>query len=242
MQQAEHPGRWERKGAQIFRPSTPERYPQQLRVFDHLVRTIHERGGYLFYYADEKPLGTGKQTNLDPANREREAMRETLNRLARHADGRGQNMMVIIDQINEKTRAERLPDMYGHILGRASEYREMRRIVEPPMHVDSQLSANIQFADWVAACVSRAIDYQLIQSSRYQWVTDETKLTQIRGSFTHESKLHLHHRSVEDFNHSEVFNRTRRMYPKPDGQLVAAWLDPAAGRKMRAIAEKRQDP
>ncbi|MDO5618687.1 DUF3800 domain-containing protein [Kocuria sp.] len=235
-QKAEHPGRWERKGAQIFRPATPERYPQQLRVFDSLVKTVHECGGHLFYYADEKPIGTDKQTNLNPANREREAMRETLNRLARHADG----VMVIIDQVNEKTRAERLPDMYGHILGRAGEYREMRRIVEPPMHVDSQLSANIQFADCVAACVSRAIDYQLIQTSKYQWVTDEAKLKQVRGSFTHESKLHLHQRSIQDFNHSEVFNRARRLYPTPKGQLVATWIDSAAGRKMRAMAEKNR--
>lgn len=238
VREAEHPGRWERKGAQIFRPATPQRHPEQLRVFDHLVREVHERGGRLFYYADEKPLGTAKQTGLDPAKREAEAMQETLNRLARHADTCGQNMMVIIDQINEKTRAERLPNMYGHILGRATEYQEMRRIIEPPMHVDSQLSANIQFADWVAASTGRAIDYQLIESSRYGWVTDDSVLRQVRGSFTHESKLHLWHRSVSDFHHSAIFNRSRRVFPTPRGQILASSIDPDAGRKMRAIAER----
>lgn len=73
-------------------------------------------------------------------------MQETLNRIARCADRQDQHVMVVIDQINEKTRAERLPNMYGHILGRAKDFPEMRRIIEPPMHVDSQLSANIQFA------------------------------------------------------------------------------------------------
>lgn len=153
IDKAEHPGRWERKGAQIFRPSTPRQYPQQLRIFDSLVRKVRNLNGRLFYYADEKCPGTPKQTNLDPAERETRAMQETLNRIARHAESQDTNVMVIIDQINEKTRAERLPNMYGHILGRASDYPEMRRIIEPPMHVDSQLSANIQFADWVAACV-----------------------------------------------------------------------------------------
>ncbi|GLU85978.1 hypothetical protein Kosp01_07240 [Kocuria sp. NBRC 114282] len=238
VREADHPGRWERKGAQIFRPATPTKYPEQLRVFDHLVRTVHEHGGQLFYYADEKPLGTDRQTSLDPARREAEAMQETLNRLARHADTHGQNMMVIIDQINEKTRAERLPNMYGHILGRAAGHQEMRRIIEPPMHVDSQLSANIQFADWVAACVGRAFDYQLISSSRYEWVTDESALRQVRGSFTHESKLHLWQRSVSDLHHSEVFNRSRRLFPTPRGQVLGLSIDPDAGRKMRAIAEK----
>lgn len=37
--------------------------------------------------------------------------------------------------------------MYAHILGRSSEHKEMRRIIEPPMHLDSELSTNIQFAD-----------------------------------------------------------------------------------------------
>lgn len=30
--------------------------------------------------------------------------------------------------------------MYGHILGRAAEFPEMKRIIEPPMHVDSILT------------------------------------------------------------------------------------------------------
>jgi hypothetical protein len=48
-------------------------------------------------------------------------MRETLNRLSTHAEIEGKNLLVMIDQITEKTRAERLPNMYGHILGRAAD-------------------------------------------------------------------------------------------------------------------------
>lgn len=160
---AAHPGRWERKGADPFRADTLERQPQQFRVFNALVRRVKERGGSLFYYAYEKPLGTPKQTGLDTEERETRAMQEALNRIARHAESCDSNVMVMIDQINEKTRAQRLPRMYGHILGRAAEYPEMRRIIEPPMHIDSVLSSNIQFADWVAACVNRCIDFQLIR-------------------------------------------------------------------------------
>lgn len=83
---AEHPGRWERKGSEIFRPLTHEKFPQQLRVFSGLVKRLTRLGGRLFSYADEKPLGTPKQTGLDTVRRETEAMQEPLNRLARHAD------------------------------------------------------------------------------------------------------------------------------------------------------------
>jgi len=240
IEAAEHPGRWERKGSSIFRPDTFDKFPQQIRVFSTLVRAVRSLGGHLFYYADEKPLGTPKQTNLDTDVRETNAMRETLNRIARHADRRESNVMVMIDQINERTRAARLPAMYEHILGRASDYPEMRRIVEPPMHIDSVLSSNIQFADWVAACVTRAIEYQLIQESPYQWVTKERALPSIRGSFTRESKLHLWQRSLADFHNSDVFRADRPLYPRPQGQLLGDG-NLAQFRKIKAAAERARE-
>lgn len=164
-------------------------------------------------------------------------MQETLNRIARHADHQDAHVMVMIDQINEKTRAERLPNMYGHILARASDFPEMKRIIEPPMHVDSVLSSNIQFADWIAAFVTRSIDYQLISESLYSWVTEAKRVPAARGACTHELKLHLHRRSVPDMNHSEVLRSTRSLYPTPAGQLLSAGVDPATLRKIRGIAE-----
>ena len=233
----EHPGRWERKGARIFRPQTLDSFPQQFRVFNGIVGYLRGKGGVLFYYADEKPVGTPKQTGLDPAARESQAMAETLNRLARYADRRNDHLLVMIDQINEKTRVERLSSMYGHIFSRAVDYPEMRRIVEPPMHIDSKLSANIQFADWIAACVTRAIDYQLVRTSRHQWVTDDKLFSSLGGAFTYESKLHLYNRSLTDIHHSRLFDRSRPLYPRPDGQLLGSSIDPDVARKMRGIAE-----
>ena len=62
---AKHRGCWERKGASIFRSTTPERYPQQLRIFNALVKYVRAQKGMLFYYVDEKPLGTPRQTHLN---------------------------------------------------------------------------------------------------------------------------------------------------------------------------------
>lgn len=233
----EDPGRWERKGSDVFQSQTAADYPQQLRVFNAFVRQIRGIGGSLFYYADEKPVGTPKQTKLDAQVRESRAMTETLNRLARHADRQSTDLLVMIDQINEKTRKERLARMYAHILGRAAEFPEMRRIIEPPMHIDSQLSANVQLADWVAACMSRAIDYQLLRTSKHRWVVETDLLNALRGSFTRESKLHLWKRSVGDVHNSQVLQATRVLFPQPIGQNVGASIDPDVARKMRGIAE-----
>lgn len=175
----------------------------------------------------------------EPVDRETAAMEETLNRIARFANSKQSNVMVIIDQVNEKTRAERIPRMYSHILGRASQFREMRRIVEPPMHVDSKLSANIQFADWIAACVTRAIDYQLIDSSRYSWVVERDALPNRRNAFTVESKLHLWHSSIDDIKNAQLFNPHRTIQPSESAIAVNTQQN-IPWEAMRAAAVRQQ--
>lgn len=245
IEAAEHAGRWERKGSDVFRASTPDDFPAQLRVFDALIRQVRRMGGQLFFHADEKPLGTPAQTRggFDSdkhlsTDRETRAMREALNRIARHADHRDENVMVIIDQINEKDRSARVPLMYSHILGRAAEYPEMRRIIEPPMHVDSVLSANIQFADWVAACVTRAIDYQLLEDSPHAWIAGPKTLPSLKGAFTSESKIHLWHKSVPDIHHDRIFSVSRPLWQRVSGQTVFHDVHPSAIRRVAAAAER----
>ncbi|RZT63903.1 uncharacterized protein DUF3800 [Microcella alkaliphila] len=238
--QSSAPDQWERKGSMIFRETTLQRYPQQLRVFNALVRRLRSIGGNLFFYVDEKPIGTPKQTRLDTVSRESAAMKETLNRLARHAEGRESSLLVLMDQVNEKQRIDRMPTLYAHMFSRSNEFEEMKRIVEPPMHIDSAVSSNIQFADWVAASLSRAIDYQLVEESEHAWITGYAAES-LRGSFTKESKLHLWQRGVGDIHHSAALKPERPLYPKVGGQRVSAGIPDAAIRKLRAAAERRGD-
>lgn len=216
------PNQWEKKGSDLLYALVYEERRQNLRVLGSLISKLRNLGGQLFYYAEEKPLGTPKETNCGPEEfkgREESAMRESLNRLARAADVNDESVLVLMDQINEKSRKQRLPAMYAHILGRASWHEEMRRIVEPPMHIDSQLSANTQFADWVCAMIKRAIEYQLVEDSRYAWISEARELQVAFGAFTHESKLHLWQRSIDDLHHSEVLNRERRVIAR-SGSLL----------------------
>ncbi|MFG6302568.1 DUF3800 domain-containing protein, partial [Corynebacterium hesseae] len=206
------PGRWERKGADLLFAKAYDERPQNLRLLGSLISKLRQLNGNLFYYAEEKPIGTPKETNCGPnefRQREETSMRESLNRLANHAHSLDQSMLVLMDQINEKSRIQRLPVMYAHILGRATEHKEMRRLIEPPMHIDSKLSSNIQFADWVCALVKRAVEYQLVEDSRYSWIPFASQLSAARGAFTYESKLHLCGRSISDLHHSEIIYAER---------------------------------
>lgn len=237
---AEHPGRWEKKGSVIFHSFTAQNYPDQIRVFTGLVRILQEKlGGTLFYYADEKPIGTPKQTRLDKDEREALAMREALNRLCTFAERKNEQLLVMIDQINEKDRAKRLPRMYSHILGRAIDHAEMRRIVEPPMHVDSLLSANIQFADWVAAAVTRGIERQLLvtEVDRNEWVP--RILSQpLRRAFTRESKLHLHNRSHLDIHGAAAFSAVRPLAGRDHARRIGDSVSPEQYQLMKEAAER----
>lgn len=237
---AEHAGRWEKKGSEIFHSYTAKNYPDQIRVFNGLTRLLIERfGGVLFYYADEKPIGTPKQTKLDKDARETAAMRETLNRLCTFADAKQQQLLVMIDQINEKDRAKRLPNMYGHILGRAGDHAEMKRIVEPPMHVDSALSANIQFADWVAAAVTRAVERQLLvtEVERNDWIP-QVMFKPLRRAFTRESKLHLHHNSYDDFHGATVFTKGRPLAGRDGARRIMDAVPMEQLRRIKDAAER----
>lgn len=226
------------KGASLFRTDTPEKRPENLRIFSSLVRNLQSRGGYLFYYADEKAIGTPKQTQVLPEDREFSAMQETLNRIARHADYKGENVLVTIDSINEKQRAARVAKMYQHIFARSSEHKEMRRLLEPPMHLDSKLSSNIQFADWVAGYITRAIDRQLIEDSKFLWVGEHQSCNSIKRTFTYESKLHYYKRSIDDLNHSSLVHVERPLFTQPQGQFLASSIPQEALRKLRAAAER----
>lgn len=232
---------WERKGADIFYPDAPNGYAHQLRAFNGLVKEIVRLGGHLFYYAEEKRLGTPKQVKISSADRRARALKGTLNRLARHSHQLGRNLMILMDSVNENERKDIVHFGYGHIYARASEHPEMWRILEAPMHVDSSLSSGIQMADWIAAYLSRAISYQLIYHSRYAYITDPKLFAALHGSFTSNSKLHLYQRSIDDLQHSMVISTYRPLFQSRSGgnPLVNA-IDPDTLTKVRRVAEAAQ--
>lgn len=105
------------------------------------------------------------------------------------------------------------------------------------MHIDSALSSNVQLADWVAACVGRAVDYQLLEYSRYGWVSHWHSAA-MKGAFTYESKLSLWHRAVPHLHHSQIFEGARPLYPEARGQQLRHSVDPQVLRRIKAAAER----
>lgn len=226
----DNPGRWERKGSDIFTPDAWSAYRPQIRVFRGLVRKLSELGGRIFYYADEKERGTDRQVRITREQRERNALTESVNRLCRHADRQSQRLLILMDQVNERHRWEQVQATYAHIFARSREFREMKAVIEPPMHVDFTLSANVQFADWVAGAVNCAVDRQLIENSRYMWIPEALREAMTR-TITNESKLHLWQSSLPDLNHIDIFKEARPVIDR----LRNASMSPEDRRKLEKV-------
>ena len=213
-------GTWERKGSDIFTPVAWDCYRRPIEGFRELVRFLCARGGRLFFYGEEKPLGTAKERWGKDSRLQKQGLLEfkwgclhqALNRLCTYAESQGEDLIVIMDTENEKERVVQVQNSYAHIFNRTADpdHGEMRRLIESTMHVDSKLSANVQFADWVAAAVRRAFEYQLLEDSPFNWVpTAFGDLT--RSKPTIESKLYLSHSrgGVRDLHNSDIFARER---------------------------------
>ena len=182
-----------------------------------LARISSNYGGKLFYFVREKPIGSpgqvwGKDTgNSWEAMREErtlECLSEAINRLCRYAEHEDQNILLFQDMINEKQRFHQVTRSYAHIYSRIKEHQEMLRILEAPAYIDSELSTNIQCADWVAALIGRACDYQLIPGSSYKWVA-ETFYRYLHGHFTYESTLQFNMRSIDNIHNIKILDRAR---------------------------------
>lgn len=218
------PGRFEVKGSDVFRVNKYKLYPQNIKYFMKLVNKLNYLGGKIFYFVKEKPRGTFPEINksLDYRYSKRDEgglrqwmddmhdfiMRQVLNRLARHAVASDENIMVMMDQINENERKPYMSLAYAHILSRSSKYPEMDKIVEPPMHIDSSISANIQFADWVSAFLSKFIFYQLDDGWEHYVPENDMKLLFVNKIFTYESKMEFYGYTV-DIHNSEVLHECR---------------------------------
>ena len=107
------------------------------------------------------------------------------------------------------------------------------------MHVDSALSANIQFADWIAAAVSRAVELQLLVSEveRNAWIPP-TLSPALRRVFTRESKLHVHSGAHDDLRGAAVFSAVRPLAGRDGVRRIVDAVGPQQYRLMREAAER----
>lgn len=74
------------------------------------------------------------------------------------------------------------------------------------------------------------------------WVGEHRSHFDIAGSFTHESKLHLYHKSVQDLNHSQLIHKERPLWDHDNHNVsVGSRFDPSLFHKIHAAATKNEN-
>lgn len=145
--------KWEKKGTEIFRPKTVERYPDLRQTGFRMLNMIGDCGGKVFFCGREKIAGS---TDVNPNGLYTTVFSHTIRALDAYAQSVDSNFAMVVDE--HSARKELLEcaakTMFGH--------KPTKRLVSPPFEVESNLNQNIQAADWVAAIVGRMWAHRIL--------------------------------------------------------------------------------
>ncbi len=156
-QSGEHPSRWEKKGAALLTTQNIQKYPEVRKAMNRIFNRLEELDGKVFFYGQVKPVGTAEATGETPRRRYDHTMIQSIIRTG-HALPRGSHMMMILDEVDDKSRLDALGSAAGFMF---SARKGGERLIEPPMQVESHLYPAVQAADWICALLGRLSAYRL---------------------------------------------------------------------------------
>ena len=163
-----HPRRWEKKGSALLTSRNHAKYRAELVP---ALRRLHSRlrrdGGRPVYFGQVKPVGEPSEISESYSDRSGHMLINAVRYLATYAERHDERIMIFMDAVDDTPRLEAVQRIGGYIY-KATE-PALRRVVEVPMQLESKHYGNVQFADWIAAIVSRASDYHLAPNSEFSW-------------------------------------------------------------------------
>ena len=213
-----HPRRWEKKGASLLTTQNAERYPEMIRAVHRLLQRLEQLGGRVIYYGQVKPLGSERETGESSAERSAHHLRQILIRLSREAKRSETHIFVVLDSTDTKPRKKAVEAMASFIYARSSP-EEVKRVVEAPMQVESQLYGSIQFADWICALLSRMSHHEFVEGSEFGWAAEKFGPELLGVIATQNSKIHVAGNTTSDLFARELCDtrsqRERPSKPRP---------------------------
>lgn len=164
-----HPRRWEKKGASLLTTRNFQNYGSTsiVPVLNRLNRRLRHEGGAPVFFGQVKEIGPPEATEETHTTRSAHMLINAVRQLASFADRKGERIMIFLDAVDTAPRLEAVQVLGGYIY-KATE-PALRRVVEVPMQLESKHYGNVQYADWIAAIVSRASDFHLAPGSEFVW-------------------------------------------------------------------------
>lgn len=182
-----HARRWEKKGASLLTTRNYDKYGKEIvRTLKRLSFRLKQLDGRTFYFGQEKPIGSAKETGESSTDRSGHALRQAILRLSQYADERGQSLLIFTDAVDNGPRLEAVIASATFIY--SASRPELRRVMEVPMQLESHLYGTTQYADWVCAMLSRASHHHLVSDSEFGWAPAVLKVAGGANS-TSQSKI-----------------------------------------------------
>lgn len=172
-----HPRRWEKKGSSLLTSRNYHNYGKTsiVPVLNRLNRRLRKEGGAPVFFGQVKEVGLPEAISETPSGRSEHMLINAVRQLASFADRKGERIMIFLDAVDSAPRLHAVQVLGGYIY-KASE-PALRRVVEVPMQLESKHYGNVQYADWIAAIVSRASDFHLTPGSEFSWAPSVFKTT-----------------------------------------------------------------
>lgn len=156
---------WEKKGTNLFTPTSIERYPEIRRTTFRILNHLTRDGGKIFYYGREKIRGIedGHATGLYTT-----VLAKAIRQIDSYCNKINQNYIIVLDE--HSARKELLESAAKTMFGN----QPAKRLSSPPFEVESYLNQNIQAADWIATIAGRLWNYRLDPSGFIAYQPYET--------------------------------------------------------------------
>ena len=166
-----HPRRWEKKGASLLTTKNIELYgPEIVPALGRIYHYMQKLEGRLFFYGQEKPLGSVKETHESSQDREQHCLFQTIQRLGSYATSRSEELLVIMDGTDAHNRERAVATLGKAIYSRS--IPDTNSVIEVPIQADSKMYGTVQLADWTCALLSRLTHYHFASPSEFSWSVD----------------------------------------------------------------------
>ena len=121
----------------------------------------------MVFYGQEKPRGGPDQVSETNAERYDHAMKQLIKRI--HWDlPEEENLLMILDKQGDRERLEIFAGAASFMFSNS----DAKRLLEPPMEVESHLYQTVQCADWICALLGRIAAYKFDpEFSEFQWAS-----------------------------------------------------------------------
>ncbi len=149
-----HPAKWEKKGSALFTITNIEKYHELRIATNRIINKLSRCGGFLFYYGIEK---SSVSKTHSPRALYGHAINESIKRLNDYCEARNSNIFIVLDQIDDDLRKSGVERSSKAMFG----LDNCKRLIEPPVQVESHLYQTLQCADWFCGLMGRLFAYEL---------------------------------------------------------------------------------